>query len=69
MWVEQSPPPMRIKWTRILFRLFGLELLAKELIKLLANGLHSLKKDIKKRLVAWAIKVATKEFSWFQWGA
>jgi hypothetical protein len=49
---------MRIKWTRILFRLLGIELLAKELIKLLAKGLHSLKEDIRKRLVAWAIKVA-----------
>jgi uncharacterized RDD family membrane protein YckC len=49
---------MRIKWTKILFRLLGFELLARELIKLFAKGLHSFKEDIRKRLVAWAIKAA-----------
>lgn len=49
---------MRIKWIKILFRLLGFELLAKELIKLFALGLHSFKEELRKILVTWAIKLA-----------
>jgi hypothetical protein len=48
---------MRIKWTKVFFRLIGFELLAREFVKLLALGLYSFKAEIKKRLIAWAIKV------------
>jgi hypothetical protein len=48
---------MRLKWTKIFFRLLGFELLAKEFVKLLALSLHSFKAEIRKRLTAWAIKV------------
>lgn len=49
---------MRIKWKKILFQLLWFELFAVEPIKLLAKGLHSLKADMRRRLVAWAIKIA-----------
>ncbi len=49
---------MYIKWTKILFRLLGFRLLAKELIKLLLSlGSHSFKGEIKKRLVPSTIKM------------
>jgi len=49
---------MRIQWKKILLQLLWFELLAVEPIKLLAKGLYGFKAEMKKRLVAWAIKVA-----------
>ncbi len=48
---------MRVKWTKVFLRLLGFELLAKELYKLLAISLHNFKAEIRRRLIAWAIKV------------
>ena len=47
---------MRIK--KVLFRLLGFELLAKALIRLLVSGLQSFRAELRKKLVAWAIKGA-----------
>jgi hypothetical protein len=49
---------MRIKWKKIFFRLLGFELLAVELIELLARGLRGFKAEMRRRLITWAIKVA-----------
>ncbi|MHA7877389.1 MAG: hypothetical protein ACX93T_00485 [Bacteroidota bacterium] len=49
---------MRNKWTKLFFGLLGLELLGPELIKQFAKGMYSLKTDLRKWLLAWAIKVA-----------
>lgn len=48
---------MRIKWTKVFFRLLGFELLAKEIIKQLVRDLCGFKAGMRKRLTAWTIKV------------
>ena len=42
----------------MLFRLLGFELLAPELIKLFARGLYGFKAEMRKILIAWAVKIA-----------
>jgi hypothetical protein len=49
---------MRIKWIKVFFRLLSFELLAVELIGLLARGLRSFKAEMRRELATWAIKVA-----------
>lgn len=49
---------MRTKWMKILFRLLGFELLVGELIGLLTRGLCSFRDEMRRKLTAWAIKVA-----------
>ena len=48
---------MRPSWKKLLFRLLGLELLGKELLKLLAQGLHSFKTRLRRKLLALAFKL------------
>jgi len=47
---------MRKKWKNLLFQLIGFELLAPEFIRLFAKGVYNFKADLRKRLVAWAVK-------------
>jgi len=49
---------MRNKWIKLFFGLLGFELLGSELTKQLAKGLRGLRVDLRKWLVAWAIRAA-----------